>query len=89
MRVNVRFGSFGAFEDMHDRIRKIGKPTIARINGMAVGGGEDLEIEILHPGSEVELDSAEPRVDAHRFYEREGAAWMATWDREVRGKGKR
>ena len=46
---------FGAFIDWaltpdHRRYRTL---------GMAVAGGEDLEIEILHPGSEVELDSAE------------------------------
>ena len=26
---------FGAFKDMHDRLREIGKPTLARINGIA------------------------------------------------------
>ncbi len=31
---------FGAFKDAHDRLREIGKPTIARINGIAVGGGQ-------------------------------------------------
>ena len=35
---------FGAFKDMHDRLREIGKPTIARINGMAVGGGNELQM---------------------------------------------
>ena len=35
---------FGAFKDMHDRLREIGKPTIARINGIAVGGGNELQI---------------------------------------------
>jgi enoyl-CoA hydratase/carnithine racemase len=35
---------FGAFKDMHDRIREIGKPTIARINGIAVGGGNELQM---------------------------------------------
>ncbi|RPH38519.1 MAG: enoyl-CoA hydratase/isomerase family protein, partial [Planctomycetota bacterium] len=30
---------FGAFKDAHDRLREIGKPTLARINGIAVGGG--------------------------------------------------
>ena len=27
--------SFGAFKDMHDRLREIGKPTLARMNGIA------------------------------------------------------
>jgi len=27
---------FGAFKDMHDRLREIGKPTLARIQGIAV-----------------------------------------------------
>ncbi|MFN2470607.1 MAG: enoyl-CoA hydratase/isomerase family protein [Gaiellaceae bacterium] len=35
---------FGAFEDMHDRLRKIGKPTLARINGICVGGGNELQM---------------------------------------------
>jgi hypothetical protein len=46
---------FGAFIDwalLPDRSRY-------RTLGMEVAGGEDLEIEIVHPESEVELDSAE------------------------------
>jgi enoyl-CoA hydratase/carnithine racemase len=35
---------FGAFEDAHDRLRKIGKPTIARVNGICVGGGNELQM---------------------------------------------
>jgi len=35
---------FGAFKDMHDRLREIGKPTLARVNGMAVGGGNELQM---------------------------------------------
>src|ERR671934_2298339 len=35
---------FGAFQDMHDRLREIGKPTLARINGIAVGGGNELQM---------------------------------------------
>src|SRR5262249_20185887 len=35
---------FGAFKDMHDRLREVGKPTLARINGMAVGGGNELQM---------------------------------------------
>lgn len=34
----------GAFIDMHDRLRNIGKPTIARINGVCVGGGQELQL---------------------------------------------
>ena len=29
---------------MHDRLREIGKPTLARINGIAVGGGNELQM---------------------------------------------
>ncbi|MFL5981145.1 MAG: enoyl-CoA hydratase/isomerase family protein [Gaiellaceae bacterium] len=35
---------FGAFQDMHDRIREIGKPTLARVNGICVGGGNELQM---------------------------------------------
>ena len=35
---------FGAFKDMHDRLRELGKPTVARINGIAVGGGNELQM---------------------------------------------
>jgi enoyl-CoA hydratase/carnithine racemase len=35
---------FGAFKDMHDRLREVGKPTIARVNGIAVGGGNELQM---------------------------------------------
>ncbi len=34
----------GAFIEMHDRLRSIGKPTIARINGICVGGGNELQM---------------------------------------------
>lgn len=34
----------GAFIEMHDRLRNIGKPTIARINGACVGGGQELQL---------------------------------------------
>jgi enoyl-CoA hydratase/carnithine racemase len=34
---------FGAFKDMHDRLREIGKPTVARVNGIADGGGNELQ----------------------------------------------
>lgn len=34
----------GAFVDVHERLRNIGKPTVARINGMAVGGGNELQM---------------------------------------------
>ncbi|HEY3070260.1 MAG TPA: enoyl-CoA hydratase/isomerase family protein, partial [Gaiellaceae bacterium] len=35
---------FGAFKDAHDRLREIGKPTVARINGVCVGGGNELQM---------------------------------------------
>jgi enoyl-CoA hydratase/carnithine racemase len=35
---------FGAFIDAHDRLREIGKPTLARINGPCVGGGNELQM---------------------------------------------
>jgi enoyl-CoA hydratase/carnithine racemase len=35
---------FGAFKDMHDRLRECGKPTVARVNGIAVGGGNELQM---------------------------------------------
>jgi enoyl-CoA hydratase/carnithine racemase len=35
---------FGAFKGAHDRLREIGKPTIARVNGIAVGGGNELQM---------------------------------------------
>jgi enoyl-CoA hydratase/carnithine racemase len=34
----------GAFIEMHDRLRHIGKPAIARINGACVGGGNELQM---------------------------------------------
>jgi len=34
----------GEFIEMHDRLRHIGKPTIARINGVCVGGGNELQM---------------------------------------------
>jgi enoyl-CoA hydratase/carnithine racemase len=34
----------GAFIEMHDRLRTIGKPVIARINGACVGGGNELQM---------------------------------------------
>src|SRR2546423_10494072 len=35
---------FGAFKDMHDRLREIGKPTLARVQAIAVGGGNELQM---------------------------------------------
>ncbi|MFN2610422.1 MAG: enoyl-CoA hydratase-related protein [Actinomycetota bacterium] len=43
-RPNDYWKWFGAFEDMHNRLRNIGKPTIARLNGMVVGGGNEINI---------------------------------------------
>jgi enoyl-CoA hydratase/carnithine racemase len=35
---------FGAFKGMHDALLQIGKPTIARVNGICVGGGNELQM---------------------------------------------
>jgi enoyl-CoA hydratase/carnithine racemase len=32
----------GAFIEAHDKLRNIGKPTLARLNGITVGGGMNL-----------------------------------------------
>lgn len=34
----------GAFIEAHDRLRNIGKPTVARLNGMVVGGGNEFNM---------------------------------------------
>lgn len=34
----------GAFIDAHDRLRNVGKPTVARLNGMTVGGGNEFNM---------------------------------------------
>ncbi|MEZ4573833.1 MAG: enoyl-CoA hydratase/isomerase family protein [Vampirovibrionales bacterium] len=34
----------GGFIEFHDKLRNIGKPTIARLNGMVVGGGNELNM---------------------------------------------
>ena len=35
---------FGAIKDAHDRLREVGKPAVARINGICVGGGNELQM---------------------------------------------
>lgn len=34
----------GAFIDVHEKLRNIGKPTVARLNGMVVGGGNEMNM---------------------------------------------
>jgi len=34
----------GAFIEVHERLRNIGKPTVARLNGMVVGGGNEMNM---------------------------------------------
>lgn len=34
----------GQFIEVHERLRNIGKPTIARLNGMVVGGGNEMNM---------------------------------------------
>ncbi len=40
---------FGAFKDMHDRLREIGKPTLARVNGIAVGAATSCRWPAIWP----------------------------------------
>jgi len=35
---------FGAFQEAHERLRNVGKPTIARLNGIVVGGGNEFNL---------------------------------------------
>ena len=35
---------FGAFQEAHERLRSIGKPTLARLNGIVVGGGNEFNL---------------------------------------------
>ena len=35
---------FGAFQEAHERLLHIGKPTIARLNGIVVGGGNEFNL---------------------------------------------
>ncbi len=46
-----------AFTEIHDRLRNIGKVTVARLNGMVVGGGNELNLscDLAVAASDVEL----------------------------------
>ena len=41
---NAYWKWMGAFIEMHDKLRNIGKVTVARLNGMVVGGGNELNM---------------------------------------------
>lgn len=43
-RPNDFYKWMGAFIETYDRLRNIGKPTIARLNGIVVGGGNELQM---------------------------------------------
>ncbi len=43
-RPNDLYKWMSVFIEMHNRLRNIGKPTIARLNGIVVGGGFDLSL---------------------------------------------
>ena len=68
---SVRFGYRAWIEDFavhpQRRSRGIGKALLDAAKGWARERG----------ATHLELDSAESRVDAHRFYEREGAAYRS------------
>jgi len=61
---------FGAFKDAHDRLREIGKPTVARINGIAVGGGNELQmacdLAVMHSSGTSVSNTARCRPEARR-----------------------
>lgn len=41
---NAYWKWMGAFIDVHEKLRNIGKPTVARLNGMVVGGGNEMNM---------------------------------------------
>jgi enoyl-CoA hydratase/carnithine racemase len=43
-RPNAYWKWMGLFIEAHERLRNIGKPTIARLNGMVVGGGNEFNL---------------------------------------------
>ncbi len=43
-RPNTYWKWMGLFVECHERLRNIGKPTIARLNGMVVGGGNEFNM---------------------------------------------
>jgi len=43
-RPNDFYKWMGTFVETFERLRNIGKPTIARLNGMAIGGGNELQM---------------------------------------------
>jgi GNAT superfamily N-acetyltransferase len=68
---SVRFGRRAWIEDLavdpEQRSRGLGRALLDRAKAWARE----------HGASHLELDSAFPRTDAHRFYEREGAAYKS------------
>lgn len=43
-RPNAYWKWMGLFIEVHERLRNLGKPTIARLNGMVVGGGNEFNL---------------------------------------------
>jgi GNAT superfamily N-acetyltransferase len=68
---SVRFGPRCWVEDLavspQHRSQRVGKALLDAAKGWARERG----------ASHLELDSADPRVDAHRFYEREEPSWRS------------
>ena len=74
---------FGAFKDAHDRLREIGKPTLARINGVCVGGGNELQmacdLSVIADDTYIRHVGPAARVRARRRARRSGCrSWSAS-----------
>src|SRR3989337_2308129 len=45
----------GAFIEAQERFRNVGKPTVARLNGMVVGGGDEVNIACHLAGAAADI----------------------------------
>ena len=63
-------------KDMHDRLREIGKPTIARVQGIAVGGGNELQMACDLAVMAEDAFLSDPRVSLGLL---DGAGGLVLW----------